>query len=144
MRSSCSGVGATSSSPSTWRRTVAAPTKEAMLGETPCRARYASPSPRVVHGAPAGPVRAVRAFWWAPEAPPLGAHLRAQGAKRATLAEDLQGDALADVALGPPVPEQAGLLAHHVDKAGRHGQAPGVDLHLRPAGAAGVTLGRRR
>ncbi len=51
---------------------------------------------------------------------------------RAAFAHDLERNALADVALGPAVMNQRFVgPGHHVDEAGRHGQATDVDLQGR-------------
>src|SRR3546814_16777786 len=51
---------------------------------------------------------------------------------RHAFAQHFQGDALTDIALAAAVDEQRfGRPAQHVDKAGRNGHAPRVDLALR-------------
>jgi hypothetical protein len=60
----------------------------------------------------------------------IGLHRRVPGAHRLPFAHHLQRHALADVALPPPVRDQALIRpTQHVDEAGRHGEAGGVN-HL--------------
>ena len=63
-------------------------------------------------------------------------HRVVQRAHRLALADHLERDALADVALGAAVVDERLVgPAQHVDEAGRDGQARGVDLRGAAAGA---------
>src|SRR5262249_16563247 len=73
-------------------------------------------------------------------APHLGPHLLVERAEGGALAEDLQRHPLPDVALRPPVDEEAALLPHHVDEAGGHGAAPALHLPPPPPRAAPAPL----
>ena len=69
---------------------------------------------------------------WSRRVHPL-LHRVAQRAHRLAFAEDLQGHALLDVALRPPVGEHDSVYEwQHVDEARRHGQPAGIDLRPRP------------
>ena len=113
-------VGARSSWPTTCSRTVAAPMYEATLGETPFFSRKARYSASVVHAT---------SKWMSPCCAFIARlHLLGERAHRAALAEDLGGDALADVALRAAVRDQRlRRPRQHVDEAGGDGEAGGVD-----------------
>ena len=68
-----------------------------------------------------------------PGARPTPFHGLVQRPIGSALAQDLQGDPLADVALGAAVlDERLDRPTEHVDKAGGHGQSRGVDLAPAP------------
>ena len=123
MRESSWAVGARSARPSSWMRTVVAPTNDATFGATPRRSRYSRYSPRVVHSTAYFEIALLLDL--------LQLHGVVEGTHRAALAEHLQRDALPDVAFAAAVHDQRLVgPAQHVDEAGRHRQAASVDLQL--------------
>ena len=109
------GRGPVGRSRSRSRRIVVAPTNEATLGEMPRDPPGTEASSRVVQW-----MSYLMSPW--PRSR-LRLHLVGERAERGTLAEDLEGDALADIALGPAVVQQRhGRPAQHVDEPGRHRQ----------------------
>ncbi len=120
--SSCSGVGFRSSRPITCSRIVVAPMNEATFVETPRFSSSRRYSASVVQ---------VMSYLMSPHLLDQAClHAVVERAHRAALAEDLERDALADVALRASVHEQRlGRPREHVDEAGRHRQVRRVDRH---------------
>ncbi len=131
MRASSAGVGSRSSSPSTYTRTLVAPTKEATFSEMPRRTSESRNPPSVVQSIGVLDVALVLED--------VSLHRVVERAAGLALAHDLERDPLLEVAHAAAVRDQ-GLVGprQHVDETRRDGLAARVDLGRRP-GAGEVT-----
>ena len=134
MASSSTAVGCTSRSPSTYSRTVVAPTKDATFCATPRDSSFAR------YSAERGPVHRVVDV----DLPGHGQllHVLVQRAHRPAFAHDLQRHSLAKLALAEAVVQQRLIgPAEHVDEAGRDRLAGGVDLDAATQAARRADVG---